>query len=296
MAAKLFDSVIVGFDGSDQSTDALALGQLLGGVGPSTIVLAYITDHQPPFERQSRVYAQARREKVDIVLEPALATLEGRGDVEPASIDSSSPARGLHDLAHEYCKYGAGVLAIGSTHRGPVGRVLLGSVGEVLVSGCPCPITVAPKGFAQQAPESIGKVVVGFDGTAESHEALREADRVARMTDAELEVVAVTHRPTLKAHDRDAPEVNREALQTRLDEALAELNGRAHGTVVDGDPAERLAESAADADLMVLGARGYGPHHHVLVGTVSSKLMRNAPSPVLIVPRPAPDESGEQNP
>ena len=186
MATNLFDSVIVGFDGSDQADDALALGRLIGSVGASTIVLAYITDHQPPFERQSRGYAQARREQVHAVLEPALSALTGRGGVEPASIDSSSPARGLHDLAAEYCKYGAGVLAIGSTHRGAIGRVVLGSVGEVLVSGCPCPITVAPKGFAQHVPAAIKKVVAGFDGTLEARQAVLEADRVARSHRADL--------------------------------------------------------------------------------------------------------------
>ena len=294
MAAKLFDSVIVGFDGSEQSADALALGRLLGSIGPSTIVLAYITDHQPPFERQTRIYAQARREKVHAVLEPALSWLEGRDHVEPASIDSSSPARGLHDLAHEYCKYGTGVLTIGSTHRSPVGRVVLGSVGEMLVSGCPCPIMVAPKGFAQHVPDSIGTIVAGFDGSPEAREALTAADHVARASGASLRAVGVTHRSALSRHDGDGTAANREGLQARLDEALAGIGGRAEGAVVDGDPTERLSEAATDADLLVLGARGYGPRHHVLVGSVSSKLMRAAPCPVLIVPRPAPDDSGDQ--
>jgi nucleotide-binding universal stress UspA family protein len=292
MTTKLFDSVIVGFDGSKQSGDALALGRLLGSIGQSTIVLAYITDHQPPFERQRREYAQGRREKVHSVLAPALSELEGRDRVEPASIDSSSPARGLHDLADEYCKYGTGILAIGSAHRGPIGRVVVGSVGERLISGCPCPITVAPNGFAQQVPASIARIVAGFDGSPEAREALQVADRVARMSGAALEIVAIAHRSTLR-HDGDAADEHREGLQARLTEALTELGGRASGTVVEGDPTERLSEAAAEADLLVLGARGYGPRHHVLVGSVSSKLMRTSPSPVMIVPRPAPDESDE---
>jgi len=296
MARRLFDSVIIGFDGSAQSEDALALGRLLGSIDESGLVLAYITDHQPPFERQSRGYAQARREKVDEVLEPALSALEGRSKVEPASIDSSSPARGLHDLAHEYCKYGTGVLAIGSTHRGPVGRVVLGSVGELLVSGCPCPIMVAPHGFAQQPRESIGRIVAGFDGSPESRAALDVAHALQRATGATLHAIAVVHRSVLARHDGgDTPARNRDALEKLLGEALADLGGAASGEVVEGDPTERLSEAAAEADMLVLGARGYGPRNHVFVGSTSSKLMRNAPSPVLIVPRPAPDESDQQS-
>ena len=75
---------------------------------------------------------------------------------------------------------------------------------------------------------------------------------------------------------------------------MAQIDGQAQSTIVEGDPVDQLVEAAADADLLVLGARGYGPHQHVLVGSVSSKLMRSAPSPVLVLPRPAPEDSAEQ--
>jgi nucleotide-binding universal stress UspA family protein len=294
MTAKLFDSVIIGYDGSEQADDALALGRSIGAVGGSAIVLAYITDHQPPFERQSRIYAQARRERVHEVLEPAFAALSGTATpVEPASIDSSSPARGLHELAAEYGKYGVSVLAIGSTHRGMVGRVVIGSVGEVLVSGAPCPIMVAPRGFAQRPPASITTVAAGFDGSPESEEALRVASVVARATEATLLPIAVAHRSRLARHSHgELQERGRDELQARLEAALEKLGVQADRNVVDGDPAERVAEAAAGADLLVLGARGYGPHHHVVVGSVSSKLMRTSPCPVLVLPRPGPDEGG----
>jgi nucleotide-binding universal stress UspA family protein len=293
MTTKLFDSVIIGFDGSEQAKDALALGRLLGSLGPSGIVLAYITDHQPPFERQRRVYAQARREKVHEVLAPAVSALADHGRVEPASIDSSSAARGLSDLASEYGAFGSCLLVIGSTHRGPVGRVLVGSVGELLISGAPCPITVAPRGFAQHAPASIAKVVVGFDGSPESVAALRTAHGLARVAGGKLHAVAVVHDSAHGRHDREAPVRNRMALVARLNDALGGLGETVEGTILEGNPAEQIADVARDADMLVLGARGYGPRHHVLVGSVSSKLIRSAPSPVLVLPRPAPDEDGE---
>jgi nucleotide-binding universal stress UspA family protein len=74
-------------------------------------------------------------------------------------------------------------------------------------------------------------------------------------------------------------------MQSRLDEALAGLD--ATGSVVEGHAADCLSDAAADADLLLVGARGYGPHDHVFVGSVSSRLMRKAPCPVLVLPRPA---------
>jgi nucleotide-binding universal stress UspA family protein len=38
-------------------------------------------------------------------------------------------------------------------------------------------------------------------------------------------------------------------------------------------------------DLLVCGSRGYGPVRRVLLGTVSSALLRQASVPVLVVPR-----------
>lgn len=281
--------MIIGFDGSAQGDDALALGRFFGSLGPSGIVLAFITDHQPPFERQRRGYAQARRDNVHEVLEPALAALADRARVEPASIDASSPARGLHDLGLEYGVYGSCLLVIGSTHRGALGRVLLGGTGELLLSGAPCPVTVAPRGFAKRPSQSIANVVAGFDGSLESHVALRAAHGIARAANATLRAIAVAHPSVFRRHDPEGKlPRDREALEAALQEAVRGLEGEVEWTLADGDPVDRLAEAAEGADLLALGARGYGPLHHVLVGSVSSKLMRSAPSPVLLLPRPEP--------
>jgi nucleotide-binding universal stress UspA family protein len=43
-----------------------------------------------------------------------------------------------------------------------------------------------------------------------------------------------------------------------------------------------------DVDLLVCGSRGYGPVRRVLLGTVSSALVRQASVPTLVVPRAGP--------
>ena len=40
-----------------------------------------------------------------------------------------------------------------------------------------------------------------------------------------------------------------------------------------------------DADVLVCGSRGYGPARRVLLGGVSSRLLRHARIPVIVVPR-----------
>jgi len=56
--------------------------------------------------------------------------------------------------------------------------------------------------------------------------------------------------------------------------------------VLTGNVVEVLAElDEDDVDVLFCGSRGYGPIRRVLLGGVSSRLVRHAKSPVVVVPR-----------
>jgi len=77
--------------------------------------------------------------------------------------------------------------------------------------------------------------------------------------------------------------------QTRLHRAVAELEPelRALPVIEKGDPVQKLLDAAEmGVDLLVLGSRGFGPMLRLLIGSVSSRVIRGAPCPVLVVPRP----------
>ena len=57
-------------------------------------------------------------------------------------VGAGSAAEGLHRLAEDEP---AALLAVGVTHRGALGRIVPGSVGERLLHGAPCPIAVVPR-------------------------------------------------------------------------------------------------------------------------------------------------------
>jgi nucleotide-binding universal stress UspA family protein len=75
--------------------------------------------------------------------------------------------------------------------------------------------------------------------------------------------------------------------RTRLGDLVARLpeDTCVETTLVLGDPVTELTEVSHDADLLVLGSRGYGPHPAVLLGGVSGRLMRRSACPVIVVPR-----------
>ena len=275
----MFSKVIVGYDGSEQARDALALGIELKDATGAELVLARIVVWEPIVAGPGLglgVPTAPRPGEPGLLSKEALAGLAEPAQAAratPAAEVSTSAARGLGEIAE---RSGADMIVVGSSHRGPVGRVLMGSVGERLLHGSRCAIAIAPAGYADRDARSIRTVGVGFDGDEESTRALGVAAMVAEEAGAVLDIVAV------------APgDFMTESLEQAVDWGLSAIEGevRARGAVSHGDPADEL--SSLDVDLLVLGSRRYGPLRSVLLGGVSLPLVRSATAPVLVVPRGA---------
>jgi len=83
-------------------------------------------------------------------------------------------------------------------------------------------------------------------------------------------------------------DVARDSFGKALDFAAAgvppELEART--VLLKGPVVESLAAlGPEDIDVLVCGSRGYGPVRRVLLGGVSSRLIRRARAPVAVVPR-----------
>lgn len=213
------------------------------------------------------------------------------GELRIIHVEKGSPADALQALAE---KGEADLIVLGSTHHAHVGSVAPGSVAEHLLHGAKCRLMIAPKGYADadHSQDRLRVAAVGFNGMAESYAALDEAARLVSKVGGSLRVVAVaTPVPGLGA--AAAAQAGAETgpdFQTQLNEAVAELPGelRALPVFERGDPVRKLLEAAEmGVDLLVLGSRGFGPMMRLLIGSVSSRVIRQAPCPVLVVPRPA---------
>ena len=140
----------------------------------------------------------------------------------------------------------------------------------------------------------------GFDASPESHRALAWSAELARIASARLRVLSV-YEPTVSAsvavggglRTASINDVLRRQCEEELARAVSTLDADidASGTLLDGDPRELLARESGELDLLVVGSRGYGPLRAVLLGSVSSALVRSAQSSLVVVPRGPDDES-----
>jgi nucleotide-binding universal stress UspA family protein len=217
-------------------------------------------------------------------------------DIEVRELRGTSAPRALHEAAEAEA---VGLLVVGSTRRGRVGRLLPGSTAERLMHGAPCPIAVVPHGWERRG--KLDPIGVAYAETDEGLEALREAHALARKAEATLRVLTVV-RPgagalagteTYKAGQAgtDVEDVEgRRELQAK-DAVHAALGGLGGGdvhveidTFVD-DPAEALIRVSEHVDLLICGSRGYGPLRAVLLGGVSRRVVAEASCPVIVLPR-----------
>lgn len=295
----MYTKIIVGLDESDRAKDALALGRLTGDAAGASLTVAGVVMSDPRWGGRDPRFHDADADYVR-GLEAAAASL----GVHSVTVPSSSPARGLHELAE---RSEADLVVVGSSKHGKVGQILAGSVGLALLHGSPCSVAIAPVGFGDSAPASIAEVTLGYDGSAESDLALTEAIDLARAAEAPLQIVTVVEPPpVVYGKGAGATQVPRELMETivrtmrqRLDEAVGKVpqDLTVEPTLLEGDPAEQLAETAVDdGGVLILGSRAYGPLRRVLLGSVSTKLVRSAPCPVIVHPRGAKAEAQEPEP
>lgn len=268
-------TIIVGYDGSDGSLDALALARVLAPAFGARLVLACAD--------RTGAYAEATLATADLP----------EGDGDRVALEGGGAARRLHELAE---RRDAALVVIGASHRAGHGRVRPGSVASRLLHGAPCAVAVAPRGYAGEPAREPRVIEAAFDLSPESEAALSQATEIALAAGATVRVVAVIdpveygYGPVLGSYQVIAADNLRRRLETRTRELAEELPSelRADPRVLRGNVAGLiLGEAEKGVDLLVMGSRGYGPVPSVLLGSVSSRVLASAPCPVLVVPRTA---------
>ena len=140
------------------------------------------------------------------------------------------------------------------------------------------------------------EVIVGVDGSDHSRRALEWAVGEAAVHHAPLTVLTATQPvtghwggPMVYLGGRAPTEQARKETQEQTDRALEKAGPGSRPPsvavlVVVGPPAEALLKAAAEADMLVVGARGSGGFKRLLMGSVSTQVSHHARCPVVIVP------------
>jgi len=132
------------------------------------------------------------------------------------------------------------------------------------------------------------KILVGFDGSEGSEQAL---NRAMMLIDeyGELILLAVVPSPSEKTFvDKEIYGKLKKKAERLIADAIADIGSHDFtitGVVEQGDAAAIIIDAASrlDVDLIVLGRRGLSELGRYLIGSVANKVVQYAHKPVMVV-------------
>lgn len=278
--------MIVGVDGSPGS--AVALRWAIDHADRLGRVIPVMTFVSGPFEYGFGYHADDDRTGEPYRSQAVLALTDFLSVHAPALVGDGVVVEhragpGLVDEAED-----AELLVVGTRGWSARPDLSVGSVGAYCARHSPVPVALIP----HDVPPVHDRlsVVVGVDGSAQSAEALRWTLDHVRHTARVTAVHVTTH-----AHIAGEPlsmstnEI-REAALDELEDFVVEIVDHADGHpdvrlhVVVGDPRDELGTALPDTDLLVVGARGHGVVHRLLLGSVAMAVAHHPTLPTIIVP------------
>jgi nucleotide-binding universal stress UspA family protein len=299
MAASM--KALIAYDGSacaDAALDDLKRAGLPGEVEAMVVTVAELW--LPPPSATFKPVLTAATEPLPAPVEAARnLAIEASRRLQPifpawdvrAEALVGSPASAILNKADEWKP---DLIIAGSHGRSALGRFIMGSVSQKIVTEAHCSVRVARgRGMDAGAP---ARILLGFDGSLDARAAVRTIASRAWPEKSEIRVLAVLP-PTIS----DSPLLpwtpeqiaQREAsardwMQKQVGAAAEELrsSGLAVTPVITaGNPKQLLLDEADgwDADCLFIGARGHNRLVRFMLGSVATAVVARAHCSVEVV-------------
>jgi nucleotide-binding universal stress UspA family protein len=204
-------------------------------------------------------------------------------------------------LASEAKRADSALIVLGAGRRG---RLMPSATPDAVIRAAPCPVAVAPAGYAERAGRRpFGLIAAAVDGGRDTERIARVAARAAARAGATLRLITVVDAPAAGGpHSAGTigyvtiANATRRVAADALDRATraAGPDVAVERRTAGGRVAGALARLSEDADLLVIGSRGYGPLLAVAAGTHTGRIMHAAPCPVLALARGTGEQRDER--
>ena len=275
--------IIVGVDESQGSSDAIALASSLARITGSTLMLVNVFPYDHPSRRQrdfENLRGQRRSARAP-AQQPWRRDRRGQGDRQCLARPRAARAR----------RAGGRRLGRGGLHPHRPRRTCAARQHR---RAAPARIALPGRGGAEGLRAAIERRARDHRlrlrrlavrrARARDRAPRRGGDRRATEGDPRLHAAGLRHPARQRAAGRPGL-VQRHAARARhagSSRPRSRSIDAEPGVEADfavGDPAEILTEASEQLDLLVLGSRGYGPLHAVLVGGVAGASCATRPAP-----------------
>ena len=190
------------------------------------------------------------------------------------------------DMLMEFVRdHSVDLVVVGTSSRGGLGKVLLGSTAEEIIRVAPCPVLTVGPHVTAVASVRIRRIVCATDFSLGSLRAAEFAVSLANEYEAALTLVHVVDEALT-----ESPDLVKWRTEQRLREMIPSEPNPLHEPEVAveiGPVAERILAVANEliADVIVMGVRGAGAFADTAshFGSIAHKMVAIAPCPVITV-------------
>jgi len=179
----------------------------------------------------------------------------------------------------------ADLIIVGSQNRSTVGRFFLGSVSRKVVEEAKCSVRVA-RGAIETDKNAPRRIVAGIDNSESDDLIIKEIARREWARETVVMLVSATDTFNENSVQPFQQIIGAQEFQKEAREILAASGLKVLMTVKEGDAKTILLNEAEvlSADCIFVGSRGIkGILNRILLGSVSSAIVTNAPCPVEVV-------------
>ena len=279
--------IVVGIDGSESSRSALrwALAEALLHSVPLQVVHAWHTPmlfvpdvYDPQLVEMERMDEAALR-----FIDRELDSVGADGDcpvvIEPTQVQHF-PGHALVEASRQ-----AELVVLGRRGVGGFPHELMTPKVVQVAHHAKCAVAVVPDLW-----DGDGQgVIVGVDGSEHAARALRWAAEEAAKRGAPLTAVmawGLLDQRHVDPHEKYDPNYNASSARAVLDQVIATQLGddvKLDREVVNDLPARALLEASDAAELLVVGARGFGGFKDLLLGSVSHRCLARSTCPTVVI-------------
>ncbi|HXM54470.1 MAG TPA: universal stress protein [Candidatus Dormibacteraeota bacterium] len=274
----MYRRILLAVDAHRVAESAVAAVVQLAAASRAEVLVVHVRD----IERGLRTRFEDEHLVDHVVGQLRDAGVAARGEVR--TISNGDVADALVDSA---ARFAADVIALGSHGRSELGGLLLGTVGQRVVTRTDCAVMLVhgdPTGPSRRWPDSVERILLAVDRNVQRDQAVEAACGLARQHGAEVVVQYVD--PVFESVT-SARRFVRDILRQLRTEGVP---ARTAGLAGVGDVSAQIAAEAerVDADVIVIGSRRRGDLAALVLGSVARDLVRRTARPVLLAETAAP--------
>jgi nucleotide-binding universal stress UspA family protein len=294
----MFKNILIPVDDSSCSSHAADVGLKLAKQFDANVFIRHMVEELPQIYKGS-TWAEGLLEQGERVLDKwRTKNQDTERKLDVGVVTRKGIAQGIINVANENA---CDLIIMGTHGRKGLAHTFLGSVAERVTRLATIPVLLIRE-TNHTTSTTFQRILIAVDGSAASRKALHYADRLAKLTNAELHLVHVI--PDIPPPLVDPIGVGGIAASLTYNDTLKQLEHEAHivmevsraeiattNTVFHTARAQReripevLVKYASEqhCDLIVMGTHGRTGFNRLLLGSVAEGVAHTTPVPLLLI-------------